>query len=100
MFEYKQVWLGGGVLKVNPKHTSQSCPCCGHVSKDNRSTQVEFTCVNCGYNQNADFVSALNVLARGYRVIACGVETVVLTMLMASMVVNVYPLMITEIVCF
>jgi transposase len=38
MLEYKQTWLGGEVIKVNPQHTSQTCPCCHHVSKDNRTT--------------------------------------------------------------
>ncbi|MCD8565041.1 MAG: transposase, partial [Burkholderiaceae bacterium] len=80
MLEYKQAWLGGEVIKVNPQHTSQTCPCCHHVSKDNRTTQSRFRCVQCGYTENADLVGALNVLARGHRVIACGVETMVLTM--------------------
>jgi putative transposase len=72
MLEYKQQWSGGEVLKVNPKHTSQTCPCCGHVSKDNRLTQSRFECVECDYSENADLVGALNVLARGHRVLACG----------------------------
>ncbi|WP_044414287.1 RNA-guided endonuclease InsQ/TnpB family protein, partial [Thiomicrospira microaerophila] len=79
MLEYKQAWLGGEVLKVNPKHTSQTCPCCGHVAKENRLTQSKFECVECGYTENADLVGALNVLARGHRVLACGVETLVPT---------------------
>ena len=80
MLEYKQAWLGGEVMKVNPQHTSQTCPCCHHVSKDNRTTQSRFKCVACGYAENADLVGACNVLARGHRVLACGVETLVLTM--------------------
>jgi len=80
MLQYKQTWLGGEVVKVNPKHTSQTCPECHHVSKDNRTTQSRFKCVECGYTENADLVGALNVLARGHRVLACGVETLVLTM--------------------
>ena len=80
MLEYKQCWSGGGVLKVNPKYTSQTCPSCGHVSKNNRLTQSRFECVECGYSENADLVGALNVLARGHRVLACGVETLVSTL--------------------
>ncbi|MEK7990855.1 MAG: transposase [Thiotrichaceae bacterium] len=79
MLTYKQQWSGGNVIKVDPKYTSQTCPCCGHRSKDNRLTQANFECVECGYNQNADLVGALNVLARGHRVLACGVETLVST---------------------
>lgn len=70
--EYKQVWSGGDVLKVNPQYTSQTCPCCGHKSKDNRLTQAKFKCVECDFTENADLVGALNVLARGHRVLACG----------------------------
>jgi putative transposase len=80
--------LGGEVIKVNPENTSQACPDCQHVSKDNRpnnrtknhTTQSKFKCVECGYTEHADLVGALNILARGHRVIACGVETLVLTM--------------------
>ena len=46
---YKVAWNGGMLLAVAPHHTSQTCPCCGHVSKDNRQTQAKFLCVNCGY---------------------------------------------------
>lgn len=80
MLQYKQTWLGGEVIKVNPQYTSQTCPECHHVSKDNRTAQSRFKCVECGYTENADLVGALNVLARGHRVLACGVETLVLTM--------------------
>jgi putative transposase len=72
MLQYKQAWRGGEVLFVDPKYTSQTCPECLHKSKDNRTTQARFECVECGYTNNADHVGALNVLARGHRVIACG----------------------------
>ena len=74
MLEYKQVWLGGDVLRVDPKYTSQTCPCCGHVSKDNRLKQAQFRCVSCYYSNHADIVGAINILARGHRVLACGVD--------------------------
>ena len=70
--KYKQVWQGGEVILVNPKHTSQTCPYCQHRHKDNRKTQAHFECVSCGFTDNADYVAALNVLARGHRAIACG----------------------------
>jgi putative transposase len=52
--------------------TSLTCPDCDHVSARNRTSQAKFKCVQCGYENHADVVGALNVLARGYRVIACG----------------------------
>jgi len=34
-----------------PQNTSRTCPCCGHVSKDNRKTQKQFACVECGFEK-------------------------------------------------
>jgi len=70
--EYKQAWLGGEVLAVPPRSTSRTCPACGHVSAENRQTQARFACVECGYENNADLVGAINVLERGQRLLACG----------------------------
>jgi len=67
--EYKQAWLGGEVLAVPPHHTSRTCPACGHVSAENRQTQARFACVECGYENNADVVGAINVLERGHRLL-------------------------------
>jgi IS605 OrfB family transposase len=78
MLEYKQDWNGGSVLKVNAQYTSQTCPCCNHVAKENRLTQAEFVCVECGYNNNADLVGAMNVLTRGHRGLACEVNGAVM----------------------
>ena len=69
---YKLNWAGGTLLPVPAHHTSQTCPCCGHVSKDNRLTQAKFLCVDCGYENHADIVGAINILERGYRLLACG----------------------------
>ena len=70
--EYKQAWLGGEVLAVPPHNTSRTCPACGHVSAENRQTQAKFECVECGYENNADVVGAINILERGHRLLACG----------------------------
>ena len=70
--EYKMAWAGGLFIAVPPHHTSQTCPCCGHVAKENRQTQATFLCVDCGHAENADVVGAINVLERGQRLLACG----------------------------
>jgi putative transposase len=70
--DYKLEWNGGILIAVPPHYTSQTCPCCGHVAKENRKTQAKFECVACSYANNADVVGAMNILARGYRVAACG----------------------------
>jgi putative transposase len=70
--EYKLGWNGGMLLAVPPHNTSRTCPCCDHVSGDNRKTQAQFTCIQCGYQNHADVVGAMNILERGYRLLACG----------------------------
>jgi IS605 OrfB family transposase len=67
MLEYKQHWRGGEVIAVNPRYTSQTCPECGHVAKENRAQQALFSCVVCGYTYHADVVAAKNILALGHR---------------------------------
>lgn len=63
--DYKLAWSGGWLIAVPAHNTSRTCPCCGHVSADNRKTQAQFRCVQCGYANNADVVGAINVLRRG-----------------------------------
>jgi putative transposase len=72
--EYKQRWLGGEVLLVNPRNTSRTCPVvnCQHISSNNRKSQSEFECEKCGYINNADIVGAMNVLRAGHAQLACG----------------------------
>ena len=62
--EYKLKLKGGILIKVNPQHTSQTCPQCGHISKDNRKEQEIFKCVKCRYEANADHNAAQNILRR------------------------------------
>ncbi len=83
--EYKLAWKGGRLIVVPPQNPSRTCPCCGHVSSDNRQTQAWFECVACGYENNADrgsgpeafrgsgpeafLVGAINILARGIQLL-------------------------------
>ena len=69
---YKLAWAGGWLIAVPPHNTSRTCPVCGYIHADNRQTQANFACGQCGYEENADVVGALNILARGHRVAACG----------------------------
>ena len=72
--EYKMIWAGGLFLVVPPQNTSRTCLCCGHVSGDNRKSQAVFTCVECGFQENADLVGAINVLRAGHARLACEVN--------------------------
>ncbi|MEH8093489.1 transposase [Gallibacterium anatis] len=67
--DYKTQWQGGFLVAVPAQNTSRTCPCCGHVAKENRQTQANFECVECGYTENADVVGAMNVLARGRAIV-------------------------------
>lgn len=76
--EYKQAWLGGEVFAVNPRNTSRTCPACGHISAENRKTQSQFECVECGYAENADLNAAINILRAGHARLACEVNGAVM----------------------
>lgn len=49
----------------NRAYTSQECSNCGYVHKDNRQGE-RFTCIQCGYREDADVNGALNILSRKY----------------------------------
>jgi len=51
--------------QVNPAYTSQMCPTCLFVHKDNRKGDI-FQCLHCGHTDYADRVAAINLLARYY----------------------------------
>ena len=70
MLEYKQQWRGGLLVKVDPRYTSQTCSSCGHVAKENRLTQANFNCVECGFSENADINASRNILAVGHTVLS------------------------------
>lgn len=68
--DYKLDWNGGHLIAVPPRNTSRTCPRCGHISADNRQTQARFECVECGYENNADAVGAINVLRLGEAILS------------------------------
>lgn len=72
--DYKLAWAGGHLIVVPPQNTSRTCPACGHVSADNRQTQARFLCVECGFEENADLVGAINILRAGHAHCACEVS--------------------------
>lgn len=76
--DYKLAWNGGYLIAVPPRNTSRTCPCCGHVSAENRQTQARFACIECGFEENADLVGAINVLRAGHARLACEVSGAVM----------------------
>ena len=63
---YKAKQNQSSVIKVDPRYTSQCCPCCGHIEKSNRNKKIHlFTCKNCGYKSNDDRIGAMNLYRMG-----------------------------------
>lgn len=62
--EYKAKQAGVAVVAVDPRNTSRTCPCCGHIAKANRRTQSKFLCVVCGFSGLADYIAAVNISGR------------------------------------
>ncbi|WP_373331831.1 RNA-guided endonuclease InsQ/TnpB family protein [Thiopseudomonas alkaliphila] len=75
--DYKLAWSGGYLIVVPPQNTSRTCPACGHVSAENRTSQAKFACVECGFEENADLVGAINILRAGHARFACEVSDAV-----------------------
>lgn len=49
---------------VPSEYTSQLCPECGCIDKENRPNQETFKCVNCEHENNADLNAAINIKNR------------------------------------
>jgi IS605 OrfB family transposase len=64
---YKAALAGVPVVAVNPKHTSQMCPCCRCVDRRNRPTRDRFACIGCGFAGRADTTAAENIARLGRR---------------------------------
>ncbi|MEU8694815.1 transposase [Streptomyces sp. NPDC048665] len=61
---YKAKKAGVPFLEVDPRHTSQRCPRCGHTERANRPTRDHFHCRRCGLAGPADHVAGVNVRDR------------------------------------
>jgi len=62
--EYKARLMGVPVVTVDPRNTSRTCPCCGHIDKANRPNQATFSCVDCDFSGLADHIAAMNIRGR------------------------------------
>src|SRR5450755_180690 len=59
--EYKAEARGIRVVKVDPRHTSQTCSFCRFQHRSNRRSQSLFKCRECGYTLNADLNAGYNI---------------------------------------
>lgn len=63
---YKAREHGSYLIKVNPAYTSQRCPKCGTICKENRDkTNHIYHCNKCHYQSNDDRVAAMNIVQLG-----------------------------------
>lgn len=58
---YKAKLAGVPVKIVDPAYSSQLCPECGTVGRQNRPSRNLFRCSGCGHNGDADVVAARNI---------------------------------------
>jgi len=64
MIAYKEEESGGGLIKVNPRGTTQMCSRCGETVPKDLCQRVH-GCSYCGLVMDRDRNAALNILARG-----------------------------------
>ena len=63
-FEHIARKYGIAVSLVQSLYTSQTCPKCGCIDKENRKDQEHFECIECGYKSNADLNASRNIKQR------------------------------------
>lgn len=71
--EYKSDWYGRTLVKVDRWFpSSKRCHCCGHVVDKLPLNIRDWVCPSCGTSHDRDVNAAINVLAGGLSVLACG----------------------------
>ena len=63
-FEHIARKYGIATSLVQSYYTSQTCPHCGCIDKENRKDQEHFECIECGYKSNADLNASRNIKQR------------------------------------
>lgn len=63
---YKAIQNESQVITVSAQYTSQRCPKCGIIRKENRDKDNHiYHCYNCNYTSNDDRVAAMNIYELG-----------------------------------
>lgn len=59
---YKAQLKHSKVIEVSAQYTSQRCPKCGRINKENRSHSLHlYRCDRCGYSSNDDRIASMNI---------------------------------------
>ena len=70
MLEYKADWHNKRFVAVDPRNTTQTCSCCGHVMQGEQKLTLkdrEWTCPSCGQRLDRDHNAAKNILAKALK---------------------------------
>jgi putative transposase len=71
--EYKAAWYGRTLVKIDQwLPSSKRCSSCGHTLKKLPLNIREWDCPECGTHHDRDQNAAINILAVGLTVLACG----------------------------
>lgn len=71
--EYKASWYGRALVKIDQWFpSSKRCSSCGHTLKKLPLNIREWDCPECGAHHDRDQNAAINILAVGQTVLACG----------------------------
>ena len=71
--EYKAAWYGRTLVKIDQWFpSSKRCSSCGHTVKKLPLSIREWDCPECGTHHDRDQNAAVNILAVGLTVLACG----------------------------
>jgi putative transposase len=68
MMTYKAELYGKEFKTVNPRNTTQTCHCCGHIMQGEEKLSLsvrEWTCPSCGTRHVRDINAAINILQKG-----------------------------------
>lgn len=72
--KYKANLNDSKVIVVDAHYTSQRCPKCGAIHKENRNRETHsYHCSNCGYTSNDDRIGAMNLYELGKQYVS-GIE--------------------------
>jgi len=71
--EYKATWYGRTLVKIDKWYpSSKTCSTCKHVLDSLTLDRREWVCPECGVVHDRDTNAAMNILAEGLSVAACG----------------------------
>ncbi|WP_131802403.1 RNA-guided endonuclease TnpB family protein, partial [Parafrankia soli] len=73
MLEYKAGWYGRTLIAIDRFYpSSKTCSVCGSIVKELPLNVREWACRGCGTVHDRDVNAAVNILAAGLAVAACG----------------------------